>query len=231
MRTLTLLLLLFLSEALYAQTGEKNFIDQPYIEVTGKAELLVVPNQIYLKIILSEKDTKNKVSIEELEKQMMQKFKEIGLDINKEVFILDMSSNFKSYLLGKKDILLSKQYQVIVKDGKTAGRVFTELEKMGISNVTVDKLDNDHMDQYRQEVKLNAIKAAKAKAEYLTISIGQNIGKAIFIQELDMFAINNRFSNNVQYSGYINQESDAGSDIDFDKIKIEYAILCRFELK
>ena len=30
----------------YAQQGEKNFIDQPYIEVTGTAELDIVPDMI-----------------------------------------------------------------------------------------------------------------------------------------------------------------------------------------
>ena len=39
-----------------AQSGEKNFIDQNYIEVSGTAEMEIVPDQIYLKIVISEKD-------------------------------------------------------------------------------------------------------------------------------------------------------------------------------
>lgn len=231
MKTLTLLFLLCISSMLFAQTGEKNFIDQNYIEVNGKAELLVVPNQIYLKIFLNEKDTKNKITVDELERQMMQKFKEIGLDITKDVFILDMASNFKSYLLGQKDILLSKQYRVIVKDGQTAAKVFTELEKIGISNVSVEKLDNDHIEQYRLEVKLNAIKAAKAKAEALTAAIGQNIGKAIYIAELDNQVTSALYENTVSFRKQSNMERFSESKIDFEKIVLEYAILCRFEIK
>jgi uncharacterized protein YggE len=42
-----------------AQEG-KNFIDQPYIEVTGKADMEVVPDEIYLTIRISELDTRAK---------------------------------------------------------------------------------------------------------------------------------------------------------------------------
>lgn len=231
MKTFALLFLLSITTVISAQTGEKNFIDQNYIEVSGKAEMQIVPNQIYLKIVLSEKDTKNKISVQDLEKQMLQKLQEIGVDITKNVLIEDMTSNFKSFMLGQKDILLSKQYQVIVKDGKTAGRVFVELEKIGISNVSVAKLDNDQMDQYRQEVKINAIKAAKSKAEALTAAIGQSIGKAIFIQEPDRLLASTRYENTMNIHKMINVETTSDSNVEFEKIQIEYTILCRFELK
>ena len=64
MKLTTLVLCLFLSWGISrAQTGEKNFIDQNYIEVTGTAEMEIVPDEIYLKIVLSEKD-KGKKSLE-----------------------------------------------------------------------------------------------------------------------------------------------------------------------
>ena len=34
----------------------KNFIDENYIEVTGKSEMELIPNEIYLQIYLQEKD-------------------------------------------------------------------------------------------------------------------------------------------------------------------------------
>lgn len=56
MKLTTLVLCLFLSWGISrAQTGEKNFIDQNYIEVTGTAEMEIVPDEIYLKIVLSER--------------------------------------------------------------------------------------------------------------------------------------------------------------------------------
>ena len=46
---------------------EKNFIDLPYLETSAKCDTLVTPDRIFLKIVISEKDTKGKISVEELE--------------------------------------------------------------------------------------------------------------------------------------------------------------------
>ena len=58
MRNLLLLTTILFSSIAFAQNGEKNFIDQNYIEVTGKAELEIAPDRIYIQIRLNEKDLK-----------------------------------------------------------------------------------------------------------------------------------------------------------------------------
>ncbi len=219
----------------FAQVGQKNFIDQNFIEVTGKSEMDITPNLIYLKIFINEKDNKSKLSLPEREKIMISSLKDIGIDVSKDLSVKDMSSNFKYYLLTKNDILLSKEYQLLVKDGKIASRVFIELEKIGISNVSIDKLDNSNLENFRKEVKIDAIKAAKNKAESLASAINQNIGRAIYIQELEPNFRNGvpGSSNSIVIRGVSGEiyGSNAQPDIDFEKIKIEYTILCRFELK
>jgi len=219
---------------IFAQTGQKNFIDQNFIEVTGKSEMEVTPNLIYLKIFINEKDIKGKLTLPEREEMMISTLKEIGVDIDKDLSIKDISSNFKYYLLTKNDILLSKEYQLLVKDGKIASRVFIELEKIGISNVSIDKLDNNNLENFRKEVKIDAIKAAKNKASSLAIAINQRIGKAIYIQEIEPNFRNGvpGTSNSILIRGTSTEKysSNTQPDIDFETIKIEYSILCRFEL-
>ncbi len=233
MKSIFLSILVLASSLVYSQTGEKNFIDQNYIEVTGKAEMEITPDLIYIKVLLSEKDTKNKVTVAELEKLMIQKLKDIGVDTKKDLLVKDMSSNFKNYLLSKKEIILSKDYQIIVHDGKTTSQVFIELEKIGLSNVDIEKLDHSKIEQFRREVKINAIKAAKEKAEALTSAIGQGIGRAIYIQEIENKFFNSMNSNRVMLRGVSSAQNALNQqpDIDFEKIHIEYAIVCRFELK
>ena len=219
---------------IFAQTGQKNFIDQNFIEVTGKSEMEVTPNLIYLKIFINEKDIKGKLTLPEREEMMISTLKEIGVDIAKDLSIKDISSNFKYYLLTKNDILLSKEYQLLVKDGKIASKVFIELEKIGISNVSIDKLDNNNLENFRKEVKIDAIKAAKNKASSLAIAINQRIGKAIYIQEIEPTFRNGvpGTSNSILIRGTSTEKygSNTQPDIDFETIKIEYSILCRFEL-
>jgi uncharacterized protein len=234
MRQILLFLLLtpFLTNA---QTGDKNFIDQNYIEVTGSSEIRITPDLIYIKILINEKDNKNKAPLADRENAMISKLKEIGIDVNKDLLIKDISSNFKYYWLTKTEILLSKEYELIVRDGKTTSRVFIELEKIGVSNVSIERLDNSNIEKFKKEVKVGAIKAAREKAESLTNAIGQNIGRAIYVQELEN---NHRggtpgTSNSIMIRG---ASSIYGSrapepEMDFEKIVLEYSIMCRFELK
>ncbi|MFD2034026.1 SIMPL domain-containing protein [Belliella marina] len=218
------------------QTGDKNFIDQNYIEVTGKSEIEISPDLIYIKILINEKDNKTKTPLADRENTMISKLKEIGIDINKDLLIKDISSNFKYYWLTKSEILLAKEYQLLVRDGKTASKVYIELENIGISSVSIDRLDNSNIQKYRKEVKIDAIKAAKEKAESLANAIEQNIGRAIYIQELEGTppTVSNRIV--IRGANSISNSSLYGSrapepDMDFEKIKLEYSIICRFELK
>ncbi|MCH5690311.1 hypothetical protein LWM68_42440 [Niabella sp. W65] len=63
--------------------GEKNFIDKNYIEVTGKAEMEFTPDKIFIQVLLTEKDSKNKNAIPEQERQMLQKLQSLGIDTKK----------------------------------------------------------------------------------------------------------------------------------------------------
>lgn len=232
MKNTLILIGLLLSPLLYSQGGEKNFIDQNYIELTGKAEMEVIPDLIYLNIIISEKDTKNKVPVNQLEKKMIKKLQELSIDISSDLSIKDLSSNFKNYLLSKDDIHVSKQYQLLLHDGAMASRVLIELEKIGISNISIGHLDHSRMTEFRKEVKIMALKAAKEKANSLAEAIGQHAGKALYIKELETYSQPYRAANTLMLRTMDDaQEIYQEPDIDFEKLKLEYSVLCRFELK
>ena len=92
MRTLLTVLFLLFSSIIIAQTGEKNFIDQNYIEVTGKAEMEIIPDEIYISILLNEKNYKGK-NFPELEKSMFDKLSDLGIDLSKDLAIKDLLSD------------------------------------------------------------------------------------------------------------------------------------------
>lgn len=232
--TLTLLILLISLNSI-SQTGTKNFIDQNYIEITGRAEMEVSPNQIYLKILIDEKDYKGKTSLEELEKGMIQELGSIGLDPNEDIAVKDMASNFKNYWIKNANIYTQKEYQVLCKDANTAGQVFRELEKLGISNISVDRIDHSDIHNYRKKVKVEAIKAAKEKAASLANAIDQEIGKAIFIQELNYNPVRSLQGQAAGLSNIVVRGSGVTAvkelpKIEFEKIKLDYSIHVKFEL-
>jgi len=234
MRRLILLgFALLMTQFSFAQSGTKNFIDQNYIEVNGNAKMEVIPDEIYVNINLSEKDTKNKESVDQLERKMFKALKQSGIDLEKQVSVLDFSSNFQNYFLKRKDILKSKDYQVIVHDAKTLSKIFVSLEEIGISNINIDRVDHSKIEDFRQEVKIKAIKAAKIKAGALASAIDQEIGRAIYINEgsYNMYKARPQVSQMMIRGKASLMMDEAMPQIEFQKIELEYSIKVRFELK
>jgi hypothetical protein len=233
MKQIIFILLTVFSVTSFAQIGEKNFIDQNYIEVTGQAEMEVVPNEIYLQILINEKDYKGKQEVQQLEKSMIDKLTEIGIDVSKQLVIKDMASNFQKYWLRGAETNSIKEYQLKVTDAKTAGRVIQELEALGISNISIEKVDHSEIEKLKTEVKVNAVKAAKEKAVALTNAVGQNIGRAIYIQEINNQIYRAQMSSvsNMVVRDVAKMEADQQPDIEFEKIKLEYSILVRFAME
>jgi len=220
--------------ATYGQ--EKNFIDKPYLEVQGKADTLVTPNRIYIDVLISEKDTKGKKSVEELESEMLSKLKSLGIDTEKNVTMQDMMSNYKKFFLKQTDIQKAKSYSILVYDAKSTAKVFIGLEEVGISNVRIDKLEHSEEAKLQLLMNTKAMENAKANAISFTKPLGQNIGKALFVSQ----------HNNVAYRGIASQirirgastlganyemkSKDYASNIEFEKITISSEVFTRFAL-
>ena len=234
MKQLTALVFSLLS-VLLTNSQTKNFIDQPYIEVNGSADTLVTPNEIYIRILLSEKDTRDRASIEELEQKMVTALKGMDLDTEKDLTTSDMTSNFKSYLLKSKDVIKSKMYTLKVKDAITASKVFIKLEESGISNTSIERIDHSDLNNLKNRMRTKAILDAKERAIALTKPLDQTIGSAINIVDTDnnsqllqgrVPGIQVRGMTLVQSNGYIDLPK-----IEFEKIKVTAGINAKFLLK
>lgn len=224
-------LLLFSANIVSAQ--EKNFIDTPYIEVTGKAEMEVVPDEIYVGITINEKDNKGKVSVDQQEQEMFKQLKEIGIDVEKDLVVQDMSSDLQSFFLRKDAILTSKSYQLKVNSATQLGKAFQALQAAGISDVRIERTDISNIDELRQEVRVKAIQAAKRNAEVLAEAIGQKARWAIYIQD---YGFNMRPYSNVMFAKSAQVAMDEAvvaapmPQLEFQKIKIEHSVMARFIL-
>ena len=228
-RNVIVLLAIFLSWTVMAQ-GQKNFIDQNYIEVKGIAEMEIVPNEIYLNIHIDEKDTKNKESVEILEKQLFSALKKAGIKLEKQLSVSDFGSNIKFHFMKKTNVIKSKNFELVIYDSKTLAKVFVELEKIKISNVDIVRVDHSEIEKFRKDVKIMAIKAGKEKASALCEAIGQTVGKAIYINETSSHYKNKYANSSVQIRGMSSMAKMDVPNLDFQKIKLEYSVLLRFAI-
>jgi uncharacterized protein YggE len=171
-----LLTLALMGSVLASWSQAKNFIDQPYLETSARADTLVTPDRIFLEIRLQESDSKGRTSLEELEQGMAARLKAIGIDLEKQLTVSDLSSDFQKYFLRSQDILKEKVFGLLVYDAQTAGRVLYELERTGISNVRLERTEYAEMDALRDTLKAQAVRRAQRQGRIMVEAIGQNLG-------------------------------------------------------
>lgn len=228
-------LILLLSFA-FAFSQSKNFIDQPYIETSAEADTLVIPDRIYLKITISENDTKNKKSVEELETLMVQKLSSLGIDVNKQLLMNDLKSGYKKYIIKSTDIMKTKSYDLVVYDGLTAGKVIQELENIDVSNIQLIKTQSSQQEKILADLKRKAIIKAKKNANLLASSIGQKASTALFISDIviDIKSSNLYLNTTLGYNNnrYKAEESEfQPADLNFRKIGFSSGVSVKFKLE
>lgn len=233
MKKIIVLSLILISAKSFAQT--KNYIDMPYIETIGKVDSLVVPDKIYLSIIISEKDTKGKIPVEEQESKMYEKLKSLGIATEKQLSLNDMSSFYKKYFLKQDDIQKSKNYTLIVYNGTTVGKVILGLEEIGISSVNIEKAEFSKAEELILILKSKAILKAKNQAMVMTEPLHQKVGNAIYISDFntssDMSGVGYE-EIRIRGLAFSNGKNNFDpNDIEFEKIKIttQVKVIFKFE--
>lgn len=217
-----------------AQTA-KNFIDQPYIEVNGVGDTMITPNEIFVDVIVSESDTKDKKSIEELEQKLISSLKAIGINTDKDLVTKSFNSKF-SWVNFATKVVKTKTYQVKVNSGTMLNKLFNTLEQAKIANAMVSKISHTDMITIQMACRTKAIKNAKAKAVALISPLGQTVGPAIYIGNYSA-AFEQKLGNPEQ--GYVGgkkimvrtQDGPDDTGIEFEQIKIEEVVEARFVLK
>ena len=116
---------------------------------------------------------------------MQQVLNSLKIDTEKDLTLLDISSDFKKYFLSDNKVLKTKMYSLIVRDARTAGKVLAELEKVGISNVFLEKTEFSDSENLILKLKSLAVLKAKKKAESMVAPLNQKIGMPIFISDLN----------------------------------------------
>lgn len=157
--------------------------EDPFIEVTGTAEFEVIPDEIYISITLREKlDNKTKTTIDVQEKNLKSALAAIGIKME-DLMLTDAKADFVKIKWQKNDVVNQKEYTLKVGTAETVAKVFAELDKLGIKDAYIARVDHSKKEEFKRQVKIDAIKAAKDKAEYLTAAIGYKAGMPLQIRE------------------------------------------------
>lgn len=202
----------------------------PTVTVNGSSQLKITPDVIYLSITLDEGDTKGKVTLEEQRRKMFAALKKSGVDAEKQLRVLDMSSSF----FRKRGSLSSSQYELKVSSAADARKVFEALAAAGIPNVSVTRTTSSKMDEYRVQARMEAMRNAQTRARQLAEAVGQSIGMCYEINDYTnevqpvMFRSAGMMKNSVMMDSVTEEEADP--DVEFEQIVINYSVSAKFVL-
>lgn len=227
---------LAITTSVFAQTNT-TVEQKPFIDVTGSAEQEIIPDEIFINIVIREKYVnKEKITIDVQEEKLKNALKEIGVDL-KNLYLSDANADYVKVKWRSKDVLTKKDYTLKVTTATTVGQVFQQLDKLEISDANIERVNHSKIDSLKKEVRILAIKAAKTKADYLLAAIGEQTGKPLIVQEkentyIDSSMLNVRSNRSSSTEYYVDGQKVRGeNDIQFQKIKIQSAIYVKFLIK
>src|SRR5687767_9496961 len=156
------------------------------IQVIGTAEIEIVPDEIFMSIKVKEymnKETKKKVQIEDLEKGLVNYLTTVVKMDVKDIKYDDMSAYIAYTRKKNKDEFISKLYDVKVKNAKQVYQIYSVMDSLGIRDADIVRYSHSKMDEYKKQVKIDAIKSAQSKATYLLDAVGAKVGKVVSVHE------------------------------------------------
>lgn len=221
--------------------AQVNSVVNPYpktISVTGSAEMEIVPDEIFVQVQLSEYEKKGtgKIGIETIKKQFLEACKAAGIADSLISVDAYQGNSLPAWLQKKKktpDMMASVSYLVKFKNTKAIDALVEKLDDQATQNFFIARTSHSKIEQYRKQLKMEAIKAAKVKATYLTEAIGEHVGPAVTIQEPEEYSPVSMYQKHMVENINLSNSmiGDGGEPaIDFTKIKLQYKVHVVFSL-
>lgn len=204
------------------------------IEVAGTAERMVIPDQLTFRITLAERmGNRGKITIEQQEAQLRTELGKIGVDVAKDLSIYDISARYVRQRR-LKDVLARQDYRLMIRDLVKVAPLQDIADRINVSSLDLVIAENSRIDDIRRELRIEAIKAAKTKAEYLMSAIGGRVGSAIFVKEIDeevphSFQLFDRYAANAAANVVTRTVFD--QPLSFAPEQVRCVIIARFEIQ
>ena len=226
-----------LSTFTFAQTETKPL--PRVIEVTGSAEMEVEPDEVYLSVNLREymKDKTTKVNLTDIDKEFQKALATLKIDL-KNVSVEGANAyynydyNYWRNEMKRTDFLASKTYILKLPNLEKYNELMQKLDTKGIENAYLQRTDNSKIEEYRQQVKINALKAAKNKAKLMVESIGNQLGDVQFIREINAGNMYQPVMYKTMSNVAMDAENAGGAEpVQMQKIKVRYEVEAHFLIK
>jgi hypothetical protein len=216
------------------------------ISVNGTAELEIIPDEIYVSVTIREfTKEKKKFTIEELEKTLLHFVETTTTTPRTDVKMDNTDARIIAMKRKEKDAIIEKSYEVKYKNNEQVTLLFASADSLNLASVSINRYSHSKIEQYKQDVRVQAVVNAKDKATYMLAALNQKPGKVLTVTEnspsvrvddgIDEFR---PFRGNVFQTQYSYQDASGGNsgDLIIDSsplvktIKLSYMIYITFEI-
>ncbi len=229
--------------------AQVNTSPNPYpktITVTGSASMDIIPDEIYVNVVLQEyqKKSESKKDIETIKSQFLDNCRQAGIpDSSISIVAFTGAGNYYIWRKRKRDndLQSSITYQVKFKSSTLMDALVDKLDDEATQSFQVVRTSHSRMSEFRRQLKIKAVQAAKEKGIYLTDAIGEKLGEAITINEpqdpnTDLVSRRDNYNipvsqSNVAFSEFDKSFSGKSTEIDFRRITLRYEVEIVFALK
>lgn len=202
-----------------------------FVEVSSSAYREVAPNLVYLSITINERESKGRITVEEQERDMVAALKELGINTKTALRVSDLSSS----QLKRSQAVKTKSYQLKMTDVALVGSVYIALNEIGITTINIENVINTNKDSIEDELRVEAMRNARANAKLMAEAIDQTIGKAFYIHTYDVSVstVRNEMDGVVVTAFGATKRADAPEPVitELRKIRISVQVRAKFVLE
>lgn len=209
-----------------AQEREQNIV-----EVIGYASREVVPDEFTLSITIVERDNRVKNSLEEQEREIIKALNNIGVDTSK---AFTLKNNYSTNER-RNTAMATRDYELVVKGSDMLNRAFAVLEELKPWSLALTGARCTNVDTIYRELRKEAIRNARERAEDLATAIDQSVGKCVYISDyttsgsLDFYVARPNAKSAMRESANAIEESYV-SPVEYSSRQLSHSLSAKFEL-
>jgi uncharacterized protein YggE len=202
---------------------------EPFIEVTGTAHREIEPNEIYVAIRIKEfEENRQKTSLESLEKEFFNAVRQAGID-RKRVELAGAGSDLDKFRRKDKEAYREKTFQIKLTSATELEQLIGALSAVKVDSVDITRLHHTDYEKIKLDLKVEALRIAREKAEVLLRSVDSRIGKPLMIRDFDFGMPYMEMKANVRTMS-MDSAGPQEDPIAFRKIKLQAQITAQFEI-
>ena len=238
MSKLVLMMIMLSGYAAYAQA--QNPTERPLITVTGQAEVMAVPDEVVFNLNATNVDKAQYIAqqkTDQVVRNVLELARRYGIPATEvQTGYISLQERYSDEAATRQPRVftgyaVSKSIAIILRDVSKAESLLLEIFRTGITRInSVDFRTTQHR-KLKDQARLLAIKAAHEKARAMAGEIGQSIGKAFSITEVEHRPYSGYSSNVIDGVTSGGSLSEEPSPIALGQISITARVTVSFELK